>query len=483
MPHQEPSGPQGPSVRRAVPLPGSASRPDPSSLRRKGGAGSGPRPPGESAGPEKNIEPGEKNIEPGGPEGAPAPARGTAGADPESAAPEPAEAGAAETVVTAGATAPLASGPEGAEGTGTGAEAGAEAPEAGGEAAARNENAGETGTAGRSETAAPNGAEGAGAGAGVMAAASGGVPPEAATATDKKGEEPPTGRPTKSLLAAAAIGGVLLIAVPLLAFAANDDDDKEKAAPVAAGVTLPDKEEAKAPGLYRAKSPEPSKSEKKPKSEKKDADEKPNVAVKPGPPVTGEPATEKTAEPKDEKTGEAKEEKKDKKEAKPEIKKAVVPDASYTQNKGLRNNRTGMCADLPGYGNGKVGGEVNEFYCDTSANDNQLWNFDVKLKGGGPRGANLFVIRNSKDGLCMDLPGTGGVSGGGIIEGLCDGSTGDNQLWWLEGRGSGLYWIHNFASDNRCLEVWGPGGGGGYPNSRLSVTGCNPADDHEWRLG
>ncbi|MEV0850162.1 RICIN domain-containing protein [Streptomyces sp. NPDC049954] len=407
------------------------------------------------------------------------------------------EAGGSETVVIAGATAPLVAEPEAAEsadagaeagagaGAGAGAEAGTEtaaAPEAKGEAASRSEKVEEAETAGRGETAAPSGAEGAGAGAGVMAAASGGTPPEAATATDKKGEEPPTGRPTKSLLAAAAIGGVLLIAVPLLAFAANDDDEKEKAAPVAAGVTLPDKEEAKAPGLYRAKSPEPSKSAKKPKAEKK-ADEKHAVAVNPGPPVTGEPEAGKTAEAKGGKAGEAKGEEKTEKEQKPQTKKAVVPDASFTQNKVLRNNRTGMCADLPAYGNGKVGGEVNEYYCDATSHDNQLWNFDVKLKGGGPRSANLFVIRNSKDGLCMDLPGTVGVSGGGIIEGLCDGSTGDNQLWWLESRGNGLYWIHNFASDNRCLEVWGPSGGGGYRNSRLSVTGCNPADDHEWRLG
>ncbi|MFE9252498.1 RICIN domain-containing protein [Streptomyces sp. NPDC007088] len=479
MPHQEPPDRQGPSVRRAVPLPGSVSRPDPSSLRRKGGPGSGPQPKGEPAGPEKNVGPDEAKGTP-----APAPARGTAGADPESAAPEAEKSVAAGTVVT-GATAPLVAETQAAEGTGAEARSGTAAePAPEGEAVAGEERTGESEAAGRGGTAAPGGAEGAGAGSAVTAAASGEVPPEAATATDKKGEEPPTGRPTKSLLAAAAIGGVLLIAVPLLAFAANDDDEKEKAAPVAAGVTLPDKEEAKAPGLYRAQSPSPSKSERKPKPEKKDADAKHEVTVQAGPPVTGKPEAGKTTEAtKDEKAAEAKEKKKTAKEPKPEIKKAVVPDASYTQNKVLRNVRTGMCADVPAYGNGKVGGPVNEYYCDTSVNDNQLWNFDVKLKGGGPRGTNLFVIRNSKDGLCMDLPGTAGVSGGGVIEGVCDGSTGDNQLWWLEGRGSGRYWIHNFASDNRCLEVWGPSGGGGYRDSRLSVTGCNPADDHEWRLG
>lgn len=435
MPHQEPPGPQGPSVRRAVPLSGSASTPDPASLLPKGRKG------GERGTPDEPVS-------------RPAPAGGTTGADPESAKPETPQA---PTTPEAPKTSASSKKPEPVTARTTVIPAVATSSAAGSDAAkgARAEG-------------------GAGAGAEGLTATGVGLPPEARTATDTGGGEPPSGRPTKALLAAAAIGGVLLIAVPLLVFAADDGDKKDKTTPTAAGVTIPDKEEAKGPGLYSAKSPSPSPSPSKEKEEKSTAG-KESVA---GAPVKEAPVH--SADPgKTEKAEEAKETTK-KTAAKP----LVATDISYSQNKVLRNGKTGMCADLPASGKGKVGGPVNQDHCETTSKDNQLWSFDVKLKGGGPSGSNLFVIRNTKDSLCMDLPGKGVVNGStGLIEGMCDGGKGDNQLWWLESRGSGTYWIHNYANDSKCLEIWGSAGGGGWVDSRLDLASCSTKDDHEWRVG
>lgn len=146
---------------------------------------------------------------------------------------------------------------------------------------------------------------------------------------------------------------------------------------------------------------------------------------------------------------------------------------------------TGMCADIPGYGGkGKINGEVDQFTCiDPRTTDNEMWDIDVKLKGKAPGGGDLFVVRNSTDGLCMDLPGYGAVPGAtAVSEYTCDGTLGDNQLWWKEDRGNGKFWLRNYTSNNMCLDVWGKEFGTGGRAARLGVANCYPADDHEWRL-
>ncbi len=173
-----------------------------------------------------------------------------------------------------------------------------------------------------------------------------------------------------------------------------------------------------------------------------------------------------------------------------EVKKRATPrkllvaaDPSNSKHVMLRNVLTGLCADVPGYGKGQVGGPVNQFDCEKSAGDNQVWDFEVSNKGGGPGGANLFVIKNEKDGLCMDAAGKGDAPGPtAVTEGNCDATNADNQLWWLDGQGDGTYWIRNAKSSDRCLDVWGETFGSGGRDAHLGLADCNPEDDHAWKL-
>ncbi|WP_328544203.1 RICIN domain-containing protein [Streptomyces europaeiscabiei] len=147
----------------------------------------------------------------------------------------------------------------------------------------------------------------------------------------------------------------------------------------------------------------------------------------------------------------------------------------------LRNLATKLCADVPGEGNGRRDGRVQQFTCDDSTADNQLWHLEVKAEKKAPDGSDLFQIRNAKDQLCMDLPNYGeNPIHTKITEFTCDGTTSDNQLWWLDPQQSGGYWIRNFASKNRCLEI------AGNEDTRDEVTlmlfHCTVTDDQEWQI-
>lgn len=161
-------------------------------------------------------------------------------------------------------------------------------------------------------------------------------------------------------------------------------------------------------------------------------------------------------------------------------KKPVTPVVPAT-NVLLFNPTTKKCADLPGYDKGTINGPVREFTCDGTANDNQLWNLEVTDGKGGPGGRALFQIRNVKDQLCMDLPDYGAQPvRTAVTEFTCDGTTGDNQLWWVQKQQDGGYWIRNFASDNKCLDVAGYSTGGNDAN--LTLFDCSDTDDQEWRI-
>ncbi|MET9970794.1 RICIN domain-containing protein [Streptomyces sp. NPDC006356] len=161
----------------------------------------------------------------------------------------------------------------------------------------------------------------------------------------------------------------------------------------------------------------------------------------------------------------------------PPKKRGVVPATNVV----LRNTTTKLCAELPGKDKGTIDGPVQQSYCDGTDADNQLWNLEVKYPKQGPRGTALFQIRNVKDKLCMDMGEYGArPEGTPIAEFNCDGTTGDNQLWWLDKQESGDYWIRNFASKNRCLAVEGPGDGG--VNAKLRLADCTNTGDEEWRI-
>ncbi|MEU4347948.1 RICIN domain-containing protein [Streptomyces sp. NPDC023838] len=146
----------------------------------------------------------------------------------------------------------------------------------------------------------------------------------------------------------------------------------------------------------------------------------------------------------------------------------------------LRNTTTKMCAELPGRDKGQLNGPVQQATCHETG-DNQNWNLEVTDPKGGPGGQPLFLIRNVKDQLCMDLPYYGAQPvRTGITEFTCDGTTADNQLWWIQKQDSGAYWIRNFASDNKCLDVAGYSDGG--VGARLTLFDCSNTDDQEWQV-
>ncbi|WP_159043269.1 RICIN domain-containing protein [Streptomyces sp. NBRC 110028] len=304
---------------------------------------------------------------------------------------------------------------------------------------------------------------------GSLVAAAGGNPPGSTSESDggEGGDKPPSGRPTKALLAAAGIGGALLIAIPFLVAGTNNSkDDSEPAALArkASAHTMPANDEDKAPGVYAPKSPD------RPKPTPEDKSKAPkSPAAKPSPSVTEKQKEEKKPAPAPKKS----------KKASPKRAMALI-DYSNKKNVLLRNAVTGRCADIPGYGKGEVDGKIQQYYCDGTSADNQLWNFEVRYKDKGPASANLFQIRNVKDGLCMDLPYYGGAEHGDeVTEYHCDGTTKDNQLWWLEQRGSKTWWIHNYASNQMCLAIKADRGSTD-PSAKLAIGPCRSDRNHEW---
>ncbi|MFF8780904.1 ricin-type beta-trefoil lectin domain protein [Streptomyces sp. NPDC015140] len=162
-------------------------------------------------------------------------------------------------------------------------------------------------------------------------------------------------------------------------------------------------------------------------------------------------------------------------EPKPPKPKPVVP----AMNVMLWNATTKMCADIPGREKGQINGIVQQANCHEEG-DNQYWNLEVKYEKGGPGGAPLFQIRNVTDKFCMDLGEYDGRPvGTGIGEFHCDGTMADNQLWYIQKQKSGDYWIRNFASNGKCLNVKGQRGGTETP---LNIADCTNTDDQEWKI-
>lgn len=437
MPHQDRSGPIGPTVRRAVSMPGTVADPD-SALRPRAGR----KDEKESKEVNKPDEANEtKEIKKAG--------------EPE--ADEPKKSAGSEAASAATVTAAATSSSDKASSYTSSSDT-ASSDKASSESAASS--------AKRSD-------EQADGDVGSLVATEGGNPPGSASKSDggEGGDEPPSGRPTKALLAAAGIGGALLIAIPFLVAGAGSKDDSEPAgmARKASAHTMSADDQDKAPGVYAPKSPAADEPSAKSKDTSKDKDKASDSSAKPSPSAKEEQKEGKKSDPAPKKG----------KKASP--KKAVAPiDYSNSKNHVLKSVTTGKCADIPYYGKGKVDGPLQQFDCDGTDADNQVWNFEVRYKGQGPHSTNLFQIRNAKDGYCMDLPYYGSAgSGQKVTEFHCDGTTKDNQLWWLEDRGNKKFWIHNYASNQQCLAVKGDKGTGD-PAASLAIEPCNADANHLW---
>lgn len=153
----------------------------------------------------------------------------------------------------------------------------------------------------------------------------------------------------------------------------------------------------------------------------------------------------------------------------------VVPAAGIL----LRNSTTQRCVDIPNYGKGTVSGPVGQYTCDGTSADNQLFDLKVVRPDGAPGGLPLFVIRNVKDQLCVDVSWEAAQPvGTPIAEFDCAGTTNDNQLWWVEKQDTG-YWIRNFGRDQLCLDE--PGWNSG-KDSQLALGKCSNYQAQEWQI-
>ncbi|MFB9505350.1 RICIN domain-containing protein [Streptomyces aurantiacus] len=146
----------------------------------------------------------------------------------------------------------------------------------------------------------------------------------------------------------------------------------------------------------------------------------------------------------------------------------------------IKNKKYGFCLDLPSTGKGAFDTPVQDGACRPSSSDNQEWALDLAAKGGGTRGADLYLIQNIKSGLCLDLGGYG-PAGFAAPVGLFDCNSSneeDNQLWWLDERPNGTHWIRNQRSGDMCLDVNRSDKKAAHAGT--TVVGCSDLDDHEW---
>lgn len=328
---------------------------------------------------------------------------------------------------------------------------------------------------GRAVSAAARAEESEEAMSAAVAAAGAGSPPGADDSAS------PHGRPKKPMLAAAAIVGAVLIAIPFLLLGDGEDEEKrqnvsQEASDTMLGAGAPSGTQ----GGYATERPSASPSTKPSKEPKsaKEATPSPSTATRTSVasgPTAG--AGQNKPKPKPKSSG--------KSLSPAAARRAAANAASSASDVLLKNVTTGMCVGAPSEGRVKDKERVQQHTCfDDTAADNQRWNLQVRSKDGGPHGASLFRIVNDKGGLCMDLPSYGArPARTNVVHAPCHPTDKDNQLWWLDPRADGSYWVRNFASGGLCLDVSGFATGG--LDAGLTIYYCNDsttADDHHWRI-
>ncbi|MFS8202180.1 RICIN domain-containing protein [Streptomyces sp. CWNU-52B] len=266
------------------------------------------------------------------------------------------------------------------------------------------------------------------------------------------------GRPRKPVLAGAALAGALLVAVPLLITVTDKDDDKKNVDNASADTVL---NSATDPAdVFATQAPSPTKTEPEKKKEKKAVAAPPvaEEAVAPAPKPSPSPSKKKKAAV---------------------AKKATSTLPAVLTRVLIKNNTNHTCVDIPGFSSGRQDGPITHATCNSNTDDNQLWNVEKRYATAGPGGVPLFQIRNVMDSMCLDLPGYKGVGGATkVTEFPCNGTTADNQLWWLDKQSDGRFWIRNAASNNQCLDSYGNDDA----TRDLIIWPCAPEgqNNHEW---
>ncbi|MGW6461547.1 RICIN domain-containing protein [Streptomyces sp. NPDC055078] len=335
-------------------------------------------------------------------------------------------------------------------------------------------------TAGNSEAGEEQGrgaAEGAGARRLAAVAAPGQGQGVTATAAAGAGGDSPdsdeggSGRPRKPVLAGAAMAGAILIAVPLLVMATGKDDEEGKVVKTSATDTVLDQGGEPA-GAFVAEKPSPTgtKPKKSPSPTETSTKAKAKAPEKASAPTAGVNAVQ-PHQPSNAPN-------KPKEVARKKVSAAAASLPAVLTRVLIKNNTNSTCVDIP-TASGRPDGPVHQSTCNSNSDDNQLWNVEKRNGAAGPGGVPLFQIRNVSNARCLDLPGTK-PSGPDtrVKEAGCTGTTKDNQLWWLDKRADGKFWIRNAASRNMCLDAYGPD-----ENRReLLIWPCaqESRNNHEW---
>ncbi|MET9553753.1 RICIN domain-containing protein [Streptomyces sp. NPDC006645] len=148
----------------------------------------------------------------------------------------------------------------------------------------------------------------------------------------------------------------------------------------------------------------------------------------------------------------------------------------------IKNKKFGSCLDVPGHGKGRQEARVQDWLaCDPSKTDNQRWILHRTHKGVGTGGSDLYVIRNAKDRMCLDIYGeSAGRVSAPVTQYGCKPTLADNQLWWFDKRPNGTYWIRNQKSGDMCLDLSRTDKKSA--NGGVTLYPCNDDDDHQWRF-
>ncbi|MGW2562254.1 RICIN domain-containing protein, partial [Streptomyces sp. NPDC001514] len=243
-------------------------------------------------------------------------------------------------------------------------------------------------------------------------------------------------RPRKPILAGTAIAGAVLLALPLLMLGSGDKQDK--AAPAGAAVTDTGDpgtgdtvlggsgEDSSGGGAFVAASP--------------------TATASPTPPPSPSSKSPQSKSTRPAAAATTQDAKKPAPSSAPQ-QRALAPNSKVSSpaldltNILLKNASTGLCADIPGTGKGRLDQPVQQAACVTGTGDNQMWSLTKgNSKTTGPGGTTLYVVKNLKDGLCLDVPGYGALGATQVVsEYSCNLTTADNQLWWLDKRANNTY--------------------------------------------
>ncbi|MEV8602749.1 RICIN domain-containing protein [Streptomyces griseoviridis] len=257
------------------------------------------------------------------------------------------------------------------------------------------------------------------------------------------------------VIGAVAVVVALLVVVPLIALGSDSGGGRDQAAGTveATTPTTPEPTPSESASVTSSPSASPSVSSSASPSASKSASPKPSRSPSTAPAAPNARPTAGDADQSDIPTG------------------TVV----------LKNKKWSLCLDLPGTGKGKKDQRVQDGACVTSSADNQRWTLAKSSSGQGTRGADLYLIRNVKDGLCLDLPYyEGRRASTPVSEFTCDGTDHDNQLWWFDKRANGTYWVRNQKSGDLCLDV--ARADKATAHAGLTIFGCSDLDDHQWRF-